>query len=261
MSLDRYELMERQIRSILLEDAPAGVPESLRQLIADVPAAVPRGNPGLVRNLTRLRGAGALLVAGAAVLALVAVIGLPLLSPPAAGIPVSSLVFSPSIPPQYGTDDPASQLVATGRVVDSEGRGVAGLVLFVDLLPVPPMSSQCMAGCLLTPLEAVVSAADGSFAVHLKPNAAILAAAAANGGVADFMFGPRIATYQVTMDEGFSLRVEGDRFTGLPAPISIVIDTAHPYPAITAPPVQPSLEPSAQPTAVPSPPQPSAQPS
>ena len=52
MSSDRYELMERQIRGILLEDSPAGVPERLRRLIAEVPDSAMEGSSGLVRGLT-----------------------------------------------------------------------------------------------------------------------------------------------------------------------------------------------------------------
>jgi hypothetical protein len=250
MSSDRYELMERQIRGILLEDSPAGVPERLRRLIADVPDSAMQGTPGLVQSLTWLRRAGALLVAGVAVMALVALIALPLLSHPAGGMPAGAPGVYPSIPPDYPTDDPTSQLVATGHVVDSEGQPVAGVVLFVDLYPAPPQSTQCLAApCQLVPLDAVVSATDGSFAVHLKPNAAILAVAEANGGLADLMFGPRISGFQFTMGD-FSLQVKGDRFTALPGPITIVIDTLHPHPPVTVPPYPASSppEPSAQPT-------------
>ena len=249
MSSDRYELMERQIREILLEDSPACVPERLRRLIAEVPDSAMKGSPGLVRSLTWLGRAGALRTVGVAMMALVAVVALPLLSHPAGGMPAGAPGVYPSIPPDYPTDDPNSQLVASGHVVDSEGQPVAGVVLFVDLYTAPPQSAQCLAvPCQLVPLDAVVSATDGSFAVHLKPNAAILAVTDANGGVADLMFGPRISDFQFTMGD-FSLQVKGDRFAALPGPITIVIDTLHPHPPITVPPYP-----------VPSPPEPSAQP-
>ena len=249
MSSDRYELMERQLREILLEDSPAGVPERLRRLIAEVPDSAMQGSRGLVRTLTWLRGVGALLAVGVAMMALVALVALPLLSHPAGGMPAGAPGVHPSIPPDYPTDDPNSQLVATGQVVDSEGQPVAGVVLFVDLLPAPPQSTKCLAvPCQLVPLDAVVSATDGSFVVHLKPNAAILAVTDANGGVAELMFGPRISDFQFTMGD-FSLQVEGDQFTALPGPITIVIDTLHPHPPVTAPPYP-----------VPSPPEPSVRP-
>jgi hypothetical protein len=246
MSSDRYELMERQIRVILLEDSPAYVPERLRRLIAEVPDSAMQGTPGLVQGLTWLRRAGALLVAGVAMMALVALIALPLLSHPAGGMPAGAPGVYPSIPPDYPTDDPTSQLVATGHVVDSEGQPVAGVVLFVDLYPAHHLSPGI--GQLVL-LDAVVSGTDGSFAVHLKPTAAILAVTDANGGVADVQLGPRISDYQFTMGD-FSMRVEGDRFTSLPDPITIVIDTLHPHPPITVPPypVSSPPEPSAQPT-------------
>jgi hypothetical protein len=63
------------------------------------------------------------------------------------------------------------------------------------------------------------------------------------------MLGPRISGYQVTANEDFSIQVEGDHFTALPGPITIVIDTLHPHPPVTVPPYH-----------VPSPPEPSAQP-
>ena len=249
MRSDRYELMERQIGEILLEDSPACVPERLRRLIAEVPEAAMQGTPGLVRSLAWLRRAGALLTVGVAMIALVAVFVLPRLSHSAGGMPASAPGVYPSIPPDYPTDDPNSQLVASGHVVDSEGQPVAGVVLFVDLYAAPPQSAQCQAvPCQLVPVNAVVSATDGSFAVHLKPNAAILAVADANGGVADLMFGPRISDFQFTMGD-FSLQVKGDRFAALPGPITIVIDTLHPHPPVTVPPDH-----------VPSPPEPSAQP-
>jgi hypothetical protein len=232
MSSDRYELMERQIRGILLEDAPACVPERLRWLISEVPESARRDTPGVVQSLTWLRRAGALLVAGVAVMALVALIALPLLSHPAGGMPAG-----------------APRFVATGQVVDSEGQPVAGVVLFVDLLPAPPQSTQCSAGCQLVPVDAVLSAEDGSFSVHLKPTEAILAVTDANDGVAEIMLGPRISGYQVTVNGDFSIQVEGNRFTALPGPITVVIDTLHPLPLVTVP---PSL--------IPSPPEPSAQP-
>jgi hypothetical protein len=249
MSSDRYELMERQIRGILLEDSPAGVPERLRLRIAEVPEAAMQRTPGSIRSLTWLRRGGALAAAGVALMVLVALIALPLLSHPAQGMPAGAPGVYGSIPPYYPTDDPNSQLVATGHVVDSEGRPVAGVVLFVDLYTAPPQSTLCLAGCQLVSVDAVVSATDGSFAVHLKPTSAILAVTDANSGVADLMFGPRISDYQFTMGD-FSLRVEGDRFTSLPDPITIVIDTAHPHAPITVPPyLLPSpLEPTTQPT-------------
>jgi hypothetical protein len=248
MSSDRYELMERQIRGILLEDAPACVPERLRWLISEVPDSARQGTPGVVQGLTWLRRAGALLVAGVAVMALVALIALPLLSHPAGGMPAGAPGVYPSIPPDHPTDDPTSQLVATGHVVDSEGQPVAGVVLYVDLYPAQHMTG-CVAGCQLVPLDAVVSATDGSFSVHLKPNAAILAVTDANRGVAELMFGPRISDFQFTMGD-FSLQVEGDRFAALPGPITIVIDTLNPHPPVIVPPypVSSPPEPSAQPT-------------
>jgi hypothetical protein len=249
MSSDRYELMERQIRVILLEDSPAYVPERLRRLIAEVPEAAMQRTPGVVQGLTWLRRAAALLVAGVAMMALVALIAQPLLSHPAGGMPAGAPGFYPSIPPGYPTDDPTSQLVATGQVVDSEGQPVAGVVLYVDLYPAQYMTACLAAPCQLVTLDAVVSATDGSFSVHLKPNAAILAVTDANGGVADLMFGPRISDFQVTMGD-FSLQVEGDHFTALPGPITIVIDTLHPHPPVTVPPslIPSPTEPSAQPT-------------
>jgi hypothetical protein len=248
MNSDRYQLMERQIRGILLEDADAGVSERLRMLIDEVPYSAMPSAPRLFQGLTGLKRAGALLVAGAAATALVALIALPLRSHPAGGMPAGSLNAYSSIAPQYPTDDPNSQQVATGYVVDSEGLPVAGVVLYVDLYPARFMTA-CQAGCLLEPLDAVVSATDGSFSVHLKPNAAILAVAKANGGVADLMFGPRIGVFQFTMGD-FSLEVQGDRFAALPGPITIVIDTRHPHPPVTIPPsVSPSPpKPSARPT-------------
>jgi len=249
MSSDRYELMERQIRGILLEDSPAGVPERLRRLIDEVPDSAMQGTRGQFQSLTWLRRAGALLVAGMAVVVLVALVAVPLLSHPAGGMPAGAPDVYQSILPGYPTDDPTSQLVATGRVVDSEGQPVAGVVLFVDLYSAPPQSARCLAvPCQLVPLDAVVSATDGSFSVHLKPNAAILAVTDANRGVADLMFGPRISDFQFTMGD-FSLQVEGDHFTALPGPITIVIDTLRPHPPVTVPPYP-----------VPSPPEPSAQP-
>ena len=247
MSSDRYELMERQIRVILLEDSPAGVPERLRWLIAEVPYSAKQSTSDQVQIWTRLRRNGALLVAGVAMLALVALIAPLLLARQPGGMPAGAPGVYPSIPPQYPTDDPNSQLVATGHVVDSEGRAVAGVVLYVDLYPAQ-YATACQAGCLLVPLDAVVSASDGSFSVHLKPNTAILTAAKANGGIADLMFGPRISDFQFTMGD-FSLEVQGDGFTALPGPITIVIDTLHRHPPVTVPP-----------SAVPSPPEPSAQP-
>lgn len=250
MSSDRYELMERQIRGILLEDSPAGVPERLRQLIAEVPEAAMRRTPGSIRSLTWLRRGGALLAAGVAILTLVALVALPLLSHPAGGMPAGVTGIYPSIAPGYPTDDPTSQLVATGHVVDSEGQPVAGVVLYVDVLPSPRQYPQCLAApCQLVTLDAVVSATDGAFSVHLKPNAAILAVTDANGGVADLMFGPRISDFQFTMGD-FSLQVEGDHFTALPGPITIIIDTLHPHPPVTVPPypVSSPPEPSAKPT-------------
>ena len=247
MSFDRHEMMERQIRGILLEDSPASVPERLRRLIAEVPDSATHGTRGLVQSWTWLRRAGALLVAGVALMALVALIALPLLSHPAGGMPAGAPGIYPSIPPQYPTDDPNSQLVATGHVVDSKGQPVAGVVLYVDLYPAQ-YPTGCVPGCLLVPLDAVVSATDGSFSVHLKPNAAILVVTDANRGVAELMFGPRISDFPFTMGD-FSLQVEGDHFTALPGPITIVIDTLHPHPPVTVPP-----------SSVPSPPEPSAQP-
>jgi hypothetical protein len=236
MSSDRYELMERQIREILLEDSPASVPERLRRLISDVPDSAMQGTPGLFQSLTRLRRAGVLLVAVVAMVALVALVAMPLLLHPAGGMPAGAPGVYPSILPGYPTDDPTSQLVATGHVVDSEGQPVAGVVLYVDLFLSPPQSTQCLAApCQLVTLDAVVSATDGSFSVHLKPNAAILAAAKANGGFADLTCGPRISGFQFTMGD-FSLQVEGDHFTALPGPITIVIDTLHPHPPVTVPP-------------------------
>ena len=109
----------------------------------------------------------------------------------------------------------------------------------------------CVAVCqgIVAPVDAVVSASDGSFSVHLKPDAAILAVTDANGGVADLMFGPRISSFQFTMGN-FSLQVEGDHFAALPGPITIVIDTLHPHPPVTVPPypVSSPPEPSARPT-------------
>jgi len=96
MSSDRYELMERQIRGILLEDSPAGVPERLRWLIADVPHSARQDTPGLFRSLTWLRRAAAPLVVGVAMMALLALIALPLLSHPAGGSGSGSITFSPS---------------------------------------------------------------------------------------------------------------------------------------------------------------------
>ncbi len=61
MSSDRYELMERQVRGILLEDSPAGVPERLRQLIAEVPDSAMEEHRWLFPTLTWLRRAGVLL--------------------------------------------------------------------------------------------------------------------------------------------------------------------------------------------------------
>jgi hypothetical protein len=248
MSSDRYELMERQIRGILLEDSPAGVPERLRRLIAEVPDSAMQGTPGLFHTLTWLRRAGALLAVGITVVALVALVAMPLLAHPAGGIPAGAPGVYPSILPGYPTDDPNSQLVATGHVVDSEGQPVAGVVLYLDLYPAQ-YTTGCTAGCLLVHLDAVVSATDGSFSVHLKPNAAILAVTDANRGVADLTFGPRISDFSFTMGD-FSLQVEGDHFTALPSPITIVIDTLHPQPPITVPPsLLPSpTETSAQPT-------------
>jgi hypothetical protein len=248
MSSDRYELMERQIREILLEGSPAGVPERLRRLIAEVPEAAMQGTPGLVRSLAWLRRGGALLTVGVAMIALVAVFALPRLSHPAGGMPAGAPGVYPSIPPGYPTDDPTSQLVATGHVVDSEGQPVAGVVLYVDLYPAQH-TTGCVAGCQLVPLDAVVSATDGSFSVHLRPNAAILAVTDANRGVAELMFGPRISDFQFTMGD-FALQVEGDHFTALPGPITIVIDTLNPHPPVTVPPypVSSPPEPSAQPT-------------
>jgi hypothetical protein len=250
MSSDRYELMERQIRGILLEDSPAGVPERLRRLIAEVPDSAIQGTPGVVQSLTWLRRAGALLAVGIAMIALVALVAMPLLSHPAGGIPAGAPGVYPSILPGYPTDDPTSQLVATGHVVDSEGQPVAGVVLYVDLFPSPPQSTQCLAApCQLVTLDAVVSATDGSFSVHLKPNAAILAATKANGGFADLTCGPRISGFQSTTGD-FSLQVEGDHLTALPSPITIVIDTLHPHPPVTVPPslIPSPTEPSARPT-------------
>ena len=248
MSFDRYELMERQIRGILLEDAPAGVPERLRSLIAEVPDLGVEGRPGLVRGLTWLGRAGAFLAAGVTMMALVALVALPLLSHQAGEMPVGVPGAQPSIPPYYPTDDPTSQLVATGHVVGSEGQPVAGVVLFVDLYTAPPQSARCLAApCQLVPVDAVVSASDGSFAVHLKPNAAILAVSDANGGIADLSLGPRISDFGFTVED-FSLQVQADRFTALPDPITIVIDTLHPHPPITVPPYP-----------LPSPPEPSGQ--
>ena len=248
MSSDRYELMEQQIRGILLEDSHAGVPERLRWLISEVPDSARQGSAGVVQGLTWLRRTGALMLAGVAVMALVALIAMPLLSHPAGGISAGAPGVDPSIPPGYPTDDPTSQLVATGHVVDSQGQPVAGVVLYADLYPAR-YATGCTAGCLLVHLDAVVSAADGSFSVHLKPNAAILAVTDANSGVADVMFGPRISDFQFTMGD-FSLQVEGDHFAALPGPITIVIDTLHPHPPITVPPslIPSPTEPSAQPT-------------
>jgi hypothetical protein len=250
MSSDRYEVMERQIRGILLEDSPAGVPERLRRLTAEVPDSAMQGSPGLSQSLTWLRRAAALLVSGVAMTALVALVALPLLSRPAGGMPAGAPGFYPSIPPDYPTDDPTSQLVATGHVVDSEGQPVAGVVLYVDLYPAHYMTACTAVPCRLVELDAVVSATDGSFAVHLKPNAAILAVSDANGGVANFGFAPRISAFSVTGEGDFSLQVKGDHFAALPGPITFVIDTLHPQPPITVPPYpapSPS-EPSAQST-------------
>lgn len=249
MSSDRYELMERQIRGILLEDSPAGVPERLRRLIDEVPDSAMQGTRGQFQSLTWLRRAGALLVAGMAVVVLVALVAVPLLSHPAGGMPAGAPDVYQSILPGYPTDDPTSQLVATGRVVDSEGQPVAGVVLYVDLYPAQYNPNECVAVCqgIVAPVDAVVSDTDGSFSVHLKPNAAILAVTDANGGVAELMFGPRISGFQFTTED-FSLQVEGDHFTSLPGPMTIVIDTLHPLPLVTVP---PSL--------IPSPPEPSAQ--
>lgn len=251
MSSDRYELMERQIRGILLEDSPAGVPERLRWLISDVPDSARQSTLGVVTGLTLLRRAGAFLVAGVAVMALVALVAMPLLSHPAGAMPAGAPGVYPSILPDYPTDDPTSQLVATGHVVDSEGQPVSGVVLYVDLYPAQYNPNGCVAVCqgILVPVDAVVSAADGSFSVHLKPNAAILAVTDANRGIAELMFGPRIPVFQFTMGD-FSLQVEGDHFTALPSPITIVIDTLHPHPAVTAPPsfIPSPTEPSARPT-------------
>jgi len=250
MSSDRYELMERQIRGILLEDSPAGVPERLRRLIDEVPDSAMQGTRGQFQSLTWLRRAGALLVAGMAVVVLVALVAVPLLSHPAGGMPAGAPDVYQSILPGYPTDDPTSQLVATGRVVDSEGQPVAGVVLYADLYPAQYNPNECVAVCqgIVAPVDAVVSDTDGSFSVHLKPNAAILAVTDANGGVAELMFGPRISGFQFSMGD-FSLEVQGDHFGALPSPITIVIDTLHPLPLVTVP---PSL--------IPSPPEPSAQP-
>lgn len=250
MSSDRYELMERQIRGILLEDSPAGVPERLRRLIDEVPDSAMQGTRGQFQSLTWLRRAGALLVAGMAVVVLVALVAVPLLSHPAGGMPAGAPDVYQSILPGYPTDDPTSQLVATGRVVDSEGQPVAGVVLYADLYPAQYNPNECVAVCqgIVAPVDAVVSDTDGSFSVHLKPNAAILAVTDANGGSADLMFGPRISGFQFSMGD-FSLEVQGDHFGALPSPITIVIDTLHPLPLVTVP---PSL--------IPSPPEPSAQP-
>jgi hypothetical protein len=241
--------MERQIRGILLEDSPAGAPERLRWLIAEVPASAMQGTPGLFHTLIWLRRAGAFLAVGITVMALVALVAMPLLSHPAGGIPAGAPGVYPSIQPGYPTDDPNSQLVATGHVVDSEGQPVAGVVLYVDLYPAE-YPTGCPEGCLLVPLDAVVSATDGSFAVHLTPNAAILAVSDANGGVADFGLTPRISGFAVTGDGDFSLQVEGDHFAALPGPITFVIDTLHPQPPITVPPslIPSPIEPNAQPT-------------
>jgi hypothetical protein len=105
--------------------------------------------------------------------------------------------------------------------------------------------TACLTACRLVPVDAVVSATDGSFSVHLKPNPAILAVTNANDEVADFMFGPRISGFDFTTGD-FSLRVEGDRFTALPGPITIVVDTLDPHPPVTIPPTPP--EPSAPPS-------------
>ena len=146
-----------------------------------------------------------------ALIALVALIALPLLSYSFGGASAGAPGVASSIPPQYPSDDPNSQLVAAGHVVDSEGQPVAGVVLYADLYPAPYMAG-CTTACQMVPLDAVVSAADGSFSVHLKPNPVILAETNPNAGVAEIMFGPRISDFQFTMGN-FSLQVEGDHFT------------------------------------------------
>ena len=251
MSSDRYELMERQIQGILLEDSSGGVPERLRRLVADVPESAMQGTAGLFPGLTWLRRAGALLAVGMAVVVLVAVVAVPLLSHPAGGTPAGAPDVYSSMLPGYPTDDPTSQLVFTGRVVDSEGQPVAGVALYADLYPAQYNPNECVAVCqgVLASVDAVVSDTYGSFSVHLKPNATILAVTDANGGVAELMFGPRISGFGFTTED-LSLQVEGDHFTSLPGPMTIVIDTLHPLPLVTVPPslIPSPTQPIAQPT-------------
>ncbi len=167
-------------------------------------------------------------------MALVALVAMPLLSHPARGIPAGAPGVYSSMQPGYPTDDPipnSSPQGAWSTARDSPSRESCSTWTFIPLRYTTGMHG----GLPVVPLDAVVSATDGSFSVHLNPNAAIQAVADANGGVAEFVFGPRISGFQFTMGD-FSLQIEGDRFTALPGPITIVIDTRHPLAPVTVPP-------------------------
>jgi hypothetical protein len=235
MNDEREADMNGSIRAILLEDASGPVPERLRLRVARVTAATGRPGPGW-RRLARRPQRRLLLAIGLVAALAVLIAGPTLLSlhRPQSGPGVAATGTQPTPwPTNAPTDDPSAQLIATGRVIDQGGNPLAGIYVELDLLPSPAAMQSAQAGqpLVLIGVSQTSTDGDGAFRLHLRPTAGIRAAAAENGGYANF----QVAAYDSGRYGmwGFSLQISGDGFAGLPEPITITTDAFVPIP--TAP--------------------------
>ena len=128
--------------------------------------------------------------------------------------------------PQGNASDP---LVAHGRVVDSTGKPLAGITVFLVMDPSQSEQASMQPGDTLrqTTLIWTQSDAKGAFEIHLKPTESVRATSADNGGFINFEVNafdpyPPAANGKFGM-WGFPLTLSGNTFAGLPDPITLTL--------------------------------------
>jgi hypothetical protein len=119
------------------------------------------------------------------------------------------------------------QVVATGTVLDPEGRGVPDAVVFVVLDPPAEITAELEVGDAIpqTDLLAVTTGPDGSFTIRLGRDPRIAETAEAEGGFVNLT----LTTLERWPSDspgrmgfwGFPLTVTDAGFEDLPAPITI----------------------------------------